>query len=306
MRWRKLGLIWKPKGDQTWARSHAMGPTPLLMPSGELRLFYSSLDQSGRGRPGWIDVDPSNPKQVLSTGEHCLLDVGRPGTFDENGVMVTSVISPTPGTQYLYYAGFELGHQIRYRILSGVAVSHDGGESFERVSETPMLERCEQELYFRGGPFVLQEGGKFRLWYVSGSTWTNIGGKTMPVYDLREHTSLDGLHWSGPGKISLKVTDADEHGFGRPWVTKGPNGYQLYYSIRRRSLGAYRLGYAESVDGLSWDRKDDQMGLDVGPDFFDDNAIMYAAVIESGGRTWCFYNGNDFGKDGIALAVLEA
>lgn len=49
MRWRKLGLIWKPKGDQTWARSHAMGPTPLLMPSGELRLFYSSLDQSGRG-----------------------------------------------------------------------------------------------------------------------------------------------------------------------------------------------------------------------------------------------------------------
>ena len=32
---------------------------------------------------------------------------------------------------------------------------------------------------------------------------------------------------------------------------------------------------------------------------------MYAAVIEVDGRTYCYYNGNDFGKAGFAVAVRE-
>jgi hypothetical protein len=31
---------------------------------------------------------------------------------------------------------------------------------------------------------------------------------------------------------------------------------------------------------------------------------MYAAAITAHGKTWCFYNGNDFGRDGFALAEL--
>ena len=68
---------------------------------------------------------------------------------------------------------------------------------------------------------------------------------------------------------------------------------------------AYRLGYAESPDGVRWERKDAQLGLDAGPDAYDDRAIMYAAPVQIGDSTYCFYNGNDFGRDGFAVAIRE-
>ena len=92
------------------------------------------------------------------------------------------------------------------------------------------------------------------------------------------------------------------NGFGRPWVARAADGYEMYYSVRRRSFGAYRLGYAVSRDGLSWDRRDGELGLDVTPGAFDAHAIMYSALFEAGGRTWCLYNGDDFGRAGFALA----
>jgi hypothetical protein len=75
---------------------------------------------------------------------------------------------------------------------------------------------------------------------------------------------------------------------------------------RRRSLAAYRLGYAESANGIDWIRKDEEMGLDVSPGEFDSDAIMYSAIISVGDRTYCFYNGNNFGEHGFGLAELIA
>jgi hypothetical protein len=77
----------------------------------------------------------------------------------------------------------------------------------------------------------------------------------------------------------------------------------MFYSIRRRSLDAYRLGYAVSADGVRWERRDEDLNLDAGPERFDHQAIMYSAVIELIGSTYCFYNGNDFGRHGFAVAV---
>jgi hypothetical protein len=305
MRWRKLGLVWKPDGTRPWARTHAMGPTPWRLSPDVIRVFVTCLDAQGRGRPGYVDVAAADPTRVLGSSIEAVLDVGVPGAFDDNGLMAISFVEPSPGTLWMYFAGFELCHHIRYRILSGVAVSHDRGESFKRLSRAPVLDRSDEELYFRGGPFALIDDGEFRLWYVAGSEWLDIGGKAMPVYDLRHQSSPDGLSFGPSGTLSMAITGDDEHGFGRPWVLKrGPTDYQLFYSVRRRSLAAYRLGYAESDDGIHWRRNDAAMGLDVSPGSFDSDAIMYSAVIDVDGRTYCFYNGNNFGEHGFAVAEL--
>jgi hypothetical protein len=145
----------------------------------------------------------------------------------------------------------------------------------------------------------------FKLWYVAGNDWTELRGKMMPVYDLRYQESVDGLRWSDSGTLSMALTGDDEHGFGRPWIVKRDDGtYQMFYSIRRRSFAAYRLGYAESSDGIEWVRKDDDMGLDVSPTGIDSEAIMYSAPISVGKKTYCFYNGNNFGEQGFCVAEL--
>ena len=305
MKWIKMGLVWGPKGDQPFARSHAMVPTPLVLSDEVIRVFVTCCDEIGRGRPIWVDVDASEPSRVLGVSPCPLLDIGRPGSFDDNGVLCTCVIPLGPDKLFMYYVGFETLEKIRYRLFTGMAQSWDGGDSFVRTSEAPVLDRVDGELYFRGGPFVICSETNCQMWYVSGNTWIAFEDKALPVYDLKYMESSDGLKWPGKGKTVLPLTGEDEHGFGRPWILKrGEVDYQLFYSIRKKSVQAYRLGYAESSDGMNWLRMDEKMGLDVSATGFDNEAIMYSAVISVHDRTFCFYNGNNFGKDGFAVAEL--
>lgn len=307
MRWKKLGLVYAPDGSLPWAKSHAMIPTPVRLNDDVVRVFVTFCDNLGIGRPGYVDVSANNPLEVLGVSDQPLLDLGKPGTFDENGLLACAVTDLGNGRMYMYYVGFELGTKIRYRLLTGLAISDDGGATFARYSPTPVLERSATEMYFRGGPYCLHIKQCFHLWYVAGSEWTEVDGKSMPVYDIRYAESSDGVHWPDQGEVQIAITDPDEHGFGRPCVIPKPDGgYRMFYSVRRRSFGAYRLGYAESSDGRVWERMDDKLNLDVTPGSFDSNAIMYAAPLELDGKLYVFYNGNDFGRDGFAVARLEA
>lgn len=304
MQWRKHGVVWRPDGDRPWSRSHATCPTPLWLNDGALRLYVQCRDANNVGRVGYVDVDPDDPSRVIREAKAPVLDVGEAGCFDDNGVLQTSVLEDGEGRLRMYYVGFELSHHIRYRLLTGLAVSEDGGESFHRVQRTPVLERSDAEPFFRGGPFVRLEGGRYRLWYVAGGSWLELEGKPMPVYDLRYLESADGVHWAAEGHVTLPLTDPDEHGFGRPYVVPYGEGYRMFYSVRKVAPNAYRMGYAESEDGFHWTRKDGELGLDVSPEGWDSESVEYAAMVEAGDRTWMFYNGNDFGGTGFGVAEL--
>jgi hypothetical protein len=281
-----------------------MIPTPFLTAEGTLRVYYSACDAQGRGRPTYIELDPTDPLRPQAVQSTPLLDLGRPGCFDDNGVVVTSVVRGRAEEVLLYYVGFEVCRGVRYRLFTGLAVSEDDGRTFRRHSEVPVLDRSEGEVYFRCGPFVDFDGTRFRMWYIGGNQWTDVGGKQVPVYDLRYVESNDGRTWPASGRIVMELTDPDEHGFGRPWLVRKGAGWDLYYSVRRRSLGAYRLGFATSNDGLSFDRRDLDLDLDVSPTGFDSQAIMYLATMATSSGVLGFYNGNDFGRDGIGVARL--
>jgi hypothetical protein len=76
----------------------------------------------------------------------------------------------------------------------------------------------------------------------------------------------------------------------------------MWYSYRG---DAYKIGYAESPEGLSWERRDQEAGIDVSPSGWDSEMICYANVIQQNDKWYMLYNGNGFGKTGIGLAALE-
>lgn len=303
MRWTKKGLIYVADGTRQWARTHAMIPTPCVLSSGAIRIYLTFCDAVGIGRVGYVDVAADDPSRILAISNEPALDIGLPGTFDENGVLQCSVVDVPSGQKYLYYAGFEIGTKIRYRLLSGLAISNDGGISFQRVQKTPVLERSDSELYFRGGPFVLMENGIFKAWYVAGSAWMDIDGKSMPVYTINYLESSDGIQWGSKGRVCIDIEKEDEHGFGRPYVIRHAGMYKMFYSIRVKHKG-YRLGYAESRDGISWIRKDNEIGIDVSSEGWDSQSICYSAVLPVNDKVIMFYNGNEFGKTGFGYAEL--
>jgi hypothetical protein len=142
------------------------------------------------------------------------------------------------------------------------------------------------------------------MWYVGGSKWTKVNGKLVPVYRIKYLESKDGINWGDQGKICIDFLNEDEHGFGRPFVVKENSLYKMFYSIRTRSKG-YRLGYAESKDGINWIRKDEEVGIDVSDSGWDSKMICFSSILNVRGKTYMFYNGNNFGETGFGYAVLE-
>src|SRR3546814_19574077 len=68
---------------------------------------------------------------------------------------------------YLYYIGWNPGSTVRMHLFGGLAVSTDGGRSFERASRAPVIERCAVNPYLNTAPFVLHEDGNWRMYYVT-------------------------------------------------------------------------------------------------------------------------------------------
>jgi predicted GH43/DUF377 family glycosyl hydrolase len=302
MKWLKHGVVWRPDGTQAWARSHASSPTPFWLDDGTLRVYVQCRDAHNVGRVGFVDLDPADPRKVIRVSTHPVLDIGAPGAFDDSGVFQTTVLRAPDGRLLMYYVGFELCRKIRYRLLTGLALSEDQGTSFRRIQTTPVLERSPGEEYFRCGPWVLPESGIFRMWYVAGSGWEQVEGKSVPAYDLRYAESRDGIRWPASGQVVMPLDHAREHGLGRPVVRRCADGYQMFYSTRRLNPPGYRMGFATSADGLTWERRDAQWGLDVSASGWDAESVEFGVDIQTTGKTWLLYNGNDFGGTGFGIA----
>jgi predicted GH43/DUF377 family glycosyl hydrolase len=302
MKWLKKGLLYCPDGSAPWAQQYACLPTPMLIDSQRLRIFLAFCDQKMIGRVGYVDVDPDNPENILTISPQPILDIGKPGRFDENGVVPTSIL-PVADKLFMYYVGYQIGQKIRYYQFGGLAVSVDGGNSFQRAQEVPVIDRSHEESLNRTAAFVMLENQRFRMWYVAGSEWTTVNGKTFPTYNVRYLESSDGIQWPTCGKICLNFESEDEYVIGRPWVVKTAGIYKMFLSSRTKSNG-YRLGYAESKDGISWRRLDNMIDIDVSSSGWDSQMIAYASIFNWKEKTYMFYNGNDCGRSGFGYALL--
>lgn len=307
MKWEKRGLVYTPDASSPWAQHSALQPTPLLLPGGErIRVYVGCRDSAGVSRVGYVEVSAKDPSQVLSVSHEPVLDVGQPGDFDDNGVVPCAVVPRQDGRVFLYYAGYSQPAKVKFHVFGGLATSEDGGRSFTRFSRVAVLDRTDDEPLFRVAHTVLWEGGRWRVWYGGGGEWVQVQGKTLPVYDVRYLESADGICFPQRGTTHVTFESDDEYRIGRPFVFRQQDGpYRMFYGVATRSHG-YRLGYARSVDGNTWERDDADLGLDVSPADWDSEMVAYPSVIMAGDSTWMFYNGNDMGRGGFGCAQLVA
>jgi predicted GH43/DUF377 family glycosyl hydrolase len=299
-RWIKLGLIFAPSGVSAWARSHAA--LPAIDVVGDVhRVYFSSRDLSGRSQIGYFDITLETSPTILRVSEKPVIAPGPLGAFDDSGV-TTSWIVDHEGKKYHYYSGWSLGVTVPFYFYVGLALSEDGGETYERASPAPILERNEIDPYLTASPCVMVDDGKWRMWYVSGTGWGIKDDRPRHYYHVKYAESDDGVYWNREGVVCIDYQSSEEHAIARPCVIKEAGLYKMWYSYRGNS---YRIGYAESVDGIKWTRKDSESGIDVSGSGWDSEMIEYAYVFESNGVHYMLYNGNDYGRTGIGLAVLD-
>jgi predicted GH43/DUF377 family glycosyl hydrolase len=295
--WIKQGLIVAPARQAAWINTHAALPVSQAF-GDRSRLFFSSRDVRGRSHIGFVELSLDNPSELLDVSETPVMSPGALGAFDDAGV-TTSCLVDHEGCLYLYYTGWSLGSSVPFYLNVGLALSEDGGRSFRRLSEAPLLDRSEVDPYLTASPWVLVEEGIWRMWYVSGTGWTATPAGPRHRYHIKYAESADGRRWDRRGVVAIDYNSPDEYAFGRPCVIRAGQGYKMWYSYRGQR---YRIGHAVSNDGIQWTRKDFEDGLDASRDGWDSEMVAYPLVLRHGDRLHMLYNGNDYGRTGIGLA----
>lgn len=299
--WRKLGLVYAPDGTRSWAKHSFLTPTPWRLSDRIIRVYGGLRDDAGVSRIGFVDVDARDPTRVVGQCAGPALDVGEPGMFDDNGMILGDLAADPEGGLRLYYVGFQLVDKVKFLAYSGLAVSTDGGTVFERLSPTPILDRAPDRRFIAAIHTVLHENGVWRVWFSAGHGWETIGGIPYPRYDIWYTESPDGRRFPNPATLCLG-TGPGEYRIGRPRVRRlSADRLEMrftYDTLDKR----YRTGTALSADGVTWTRDDGLTGIAPSAGGWDGEMLCYPAIIEADGRHFMFYGGNGMGRTGFGVA----
>ena len=311
MSWIKLGRIYQPRPRPPWAVSHACVPTALYLPAEDrVRVYFAPRNARGQSVPTYLEVAAEDPTRVMYLHDRPVLPPGELGTFDDGGIMPCSLVETTDGRLYLYYVGWNPSVSVAYRNAVGLAVSHDGGQTFTRPYRGAVVDRNLHEPYFTASPCVLREGTTWHMWYASSTGFVTVAGRVEPLYEIKYAHSTDGIHWKRPNLTCIVPAHPLEAN-ARPAVIREDGLYKMWFCYRgsedyRDGVDAYRIGYAESADARTWTRLDHRAGIDYSITGWDSRMQTYPSVVRTPYGLYLFYNGNGFGKTGIGAARWQA
>lgn len=252
------------QGLWEWA---AIGQPSFLFENDTFKMWYAAAgvaypgDSVLRGRIGFARSSDGST-WVKRTPLAPVLDVGEPGTWDSRWCD-----TPAPlfdGTEYyLYYYG---DSQSVVHSALGAATSSDG-ISWTRYAGNPILERgelLEWDGFWIESPAVLYDSlsGVYSMWYTGvgwgpgkpGDTWIRIG------YAYSD----DGLIWQKDTLHNPVLETGDPGEWDDGWVAvpgvRRHNGlYEMWYCgasctdwMVDSTLDTGRVGYATSLDGITW------------------------------------------------------
>jgi len=313
--WRKIGQVFSPQAvsGRPWMKEFAQAPAALVLDD-VVRMYFAcrpAPDSNGQyvSYGAYVDLDRSDLSRVVGVAERPILELGATGTFDEFGTYPISVIRDGPAV-VAYYGGWTRCESVPFNVAIGCARSDDGGQSFARLGDGPVLGHSVDEPFVVSGPKVRRFNGRWYLFYIAGRKWKLVDGRPEPVYKIRLATSPDGMSWTRLNRDLIESRIEVDEAQASPDVFHAGGRYHMFFCYRRSAdfrgkANSYRIGYASSTDLETWTRDDTLAGIDVSDEGWDSEMISYPHVFELDGTTWMAYLGNAVGRHGFGLAVLE-
>lgn len=306
MKWRKLGRVFVATAHSEWIYSHGVVPIAQHLGEYRYRIYFSPRDRQGRSNLSWLEIDIRDPTKILRLSKEPVIAPGAAGYFDDRGAMGCWIVEHED-KELLYYQGWNLGVTVGFYVAVGMATRPVGNldRPFERISTGPILDRCMSEPVFIACPAVMVENGKWRMWYQSGKAWSYQANRPVPSYDIRYAESADGIHWTLTNKQVVTFKYSNEVAITRFCPLREPDGaYSAWYSFRGNDWG-YRIGFATSQDGCTWQRQDEEAGISCDENSWEESMICYPFVFDTEAGRFMLYNGGRFGSAGFGIAALE-
>lgn len=317
MRWTRLGKIFDPTQHRLpdGCEQFAQSPQALVFDD-FVRIYFSTraVDTNGKflSHVAFVDMH-KNLRDVHRVSDRTVIPLGGLGCFDEHGIFPMNVLRVDDAI-YGYTCGWNRRVSVSVDTAIGLAISRDGGLSFERCGAGPVLTQSLHEPCLVGDGFVQRIGEMFHMWYIFGTGWKRQTSGAAPdrTYKIGHATSSNGVQWC---KEEARQIVADRLGADEsqalPTVVRIGQRHHMFFcwrhtfDFRTNPERGYRIGHAWSDDLSNWTRDDEMAPLDVPAGEWDSDMQCYPNVFECDGRIYMLYNGNQFGRFGFGLAVLD-
>lgn len=313
--WKKLGKVFTPQNVQgrSWLAEFAQAPATLVFDD-FVRVYFSCrppADDRGQyvSYSAYVDLDRTDLFRIRAVARQPILPLGGLGSFDEFGTYPVSVVRHGIEVR-AYYAGWTRCESVPFNVAIGMATSQDDGQTFTRCGPGPVLGFTPDEPFVISGPKIRRFNDTWYLWYISGRKWKLVDGRPEPVYKIRMAWSDDGVHWTRQHQDLIPSRIEEDEAQASPDVFFANGQYHMFFCYRyscnyRSQTGGYRIGYASSRNLTDWQRDDSKAGIDVSDTGWDAEMISYPHVFALDGKTYLAYLGNQVGRHGFGLAVLD-
>ncbi|MEQ8433439.1 MAG: hypothetical protein RIA71_04300 [Oceanicaulis sp.] len=313
--WKKLGKVFAPQmaEERPWLQEFAQAPATLVFDD-FVRVYFSCRpgpDQGGNyvSYSAYVDLDRTDLFNVRALAEQPVLPLGGLGEFDEFGTYPISVIREGESIR-CYYAGWTRCESVPFNTAIGCAISNDGGETFQKLGNGPVLSYSPDEPFVLSGPKIRRYGDLYHLFYIAGRKWKVVDGRAEPVYKIRMAVSDDGVAWRKLGRDLIESRVEEDEAQASPDVFFANGMYHMFFCYRyssdfRSKSKGYRIGYASSTNLTDWVRDDSKAGIDVSADGWDAEMVSYPHVFELDGSVYMAYLGDQVGRYGFGIAVLD-
>jgi hypothetical protein len=289
--WNKHGIIYSDKKAQL----------PVVEERNcSWRIYFTSRNKLNQNEGYFIDVKKGKPSKILAPAKQMLVP-GKPGSTDSAGVMPVCKFEDK-----LYYIGWTIRQDVPY--YNYCSVAEEGlNAKFKKLG--PILSPNVIDQGYSGTICVIKLNNVYMGYYLSCNKWLpDENGNLQPSYNIRLATSEDGIYWNKSVVPTIKLR-GEEAGISAATVYKHKDIFHMWFSVRNsiefrtNPEHAYTIQHATSKDGYVWSR-DTKFGI-VQELEFESIMCAYPAIIPYKDKLHMFYNGNGFGKTGIAHATMD-
>lgn len=316
MKWEKLGKIFDPTQHKLANNCQFYAQSPQAIVFDEfVRIYFSTRETEKNGKYlshiSFVDFD-KDFKKILKVSTNTVIPLGSLGCFDEHGIFPLNVLKK--GNKIFgYTCGINRRVSVSVESSIGLAISTDFGLTFEKYGDGPILTSSLYEPFLVCDPFVANFNDIFHMWYAYGSRWIedSLDNEPQRVYKIVHAKSIDGISWEKEGRniIAHKLNENECQAL--PTVIHFNNRYHMFFcyreatGFRKIKERGYRIGYAYSKDLVNWTRDDDNVGIEISKEGWDSDMMCYPHAFRCDEKIYLLYNGNEFGRLGFGLAVLE-
>jgi len=315
MKWQKLGKIFDPTSHVLAENcaEFAQSPQAVVFPD-FVRVYFSTRERDAVGKylshVAFVDMDKSL-ERTLRVSSRPVLPLGARGAFDEHGIFPINPLQ-VGNRIFAYTTGWTRRVSVSTDSGIGLAISTDGGETFVRHGQGPVLGSSIHEPFLVSDGFVIRHDSLFHMWYIYGQRWIKSDASAPPdrVYKIAHATSMDGIVWRKSHRPVISDSLGADECQALPTVIFHEGRHRMIFcyrqatDFRNNSTRAYRLGQASSSDLVHWQRDDTPvLAIGAGGEW-DSDMQCYPHLVRVEGSLYLLYNGNEFGRFGFGLARL--